>query len=148
MKATVWFDMDGTIANLYAVDGWLASLREEDPAPYMQATVMHNMARLARQLHKLQAAGYGVGIISWTSKGGSDLYNAQVALAKLCWLEKHLPSITWDEINIVEYGTPKYTFKHNDTDILFDDEESNRKAWGKYAYDQTSIFTTLATLTK
>lgn len=30
---TIWFDMDGTIADLYGVDGWLEMLIAEDPTP-------------------------------------------------------------------------------------------------------------------
>ena len=37
MKKTIWFDLDGTIANLYGVDGWLPMLRAENPAPYGNA---------------------------------------------------------------------------------------------------------------
>ena len=31
--STFYLDMDGTIANLYAVDGWLPKLRAFDPTP-------------------------------------------------------------------------------------------------------------------
>ena len=29
----IWLDMDGTIANLYAVENWLPKLRAFDPDP-------------------------------------------------------------------------------------------------------------------
>ena len=29
----IWFDMDGTIANLYGVENWLPMLRAYDPTP-------------------------------------------------------------------------------------------------------------------
>ena len=48
------FDMDGTIANLYAVEGWLPMLRANDPTPYIEAEPMLNMSALARLLHKAQ----------------------------------------------------------------------------------------------
>lgn len=146
MEKMVWFDMDGTIADLYGVDGWLEALDAEDTYPYEQAGTLVNMAQLAKLLHKLQAVGYGIGIISWTSKRGSALYNGQVALSKMCWLHKHLPSVSWDEIRIVDYGTPKYTFKHYDDDILFDDEANNRNSWQGLAYNQNDIINTLKAL--
>ena len=31
---TIWFDMDGTIANLYGVDNWLDKLHASDASPY------------------------------------------------------------------------------------------------------------------
>ena len=148
MEKMVGFDMDGTIADLYGVEGWLEALRAEDTLPYEQAGTLVNMAQLAKLLHKLQAVGYGIGIISWTSKCGSDLYNGQVALTKMCWLHRHLPSVSWDEIKIVAYGTPKQTFKHYDDDILFDDEVNNRKTWQGIAYDQNDIINTLKALIK
>ena len=57
MKGTIYFDMDGTIADLYAVDNWLAKLRSSDPSPYAEAETLLNMSHLARLLHKVQALG-------------------------------------------------------------------------------------------
>lgn len=146
MKKTIWFDMDGTIANLYGVDGWLPMLRSENPAPYAMARPLVHMATLARLLHKAQANGWNVGVISWTSKGGSANYNAQVDAVKRVWLKKHLPSVVWDDIKIVPYGTPKQSFVGTPHDVLFDDEVQNRENWTGNAYDVNNIFKVLATL--
>ena len=143
---TIWFDMDGTIANLYAVDNWLPMLRAEDPTPYKQAAVMLNMSKLARQLHKLQAMGFEIGIISWLSKVSSPNYSRVTTAAKNEWLNNHLPSVEWDEIIIVEYGTPKQSFATSDDDILFDDEEKNRNNWTGKAYSPDKIFEVLKEL--
>lgn len=134
---TIWFDMDGTIADLYGVDGWLDNLINENTRPYDEAKPLVNMSHLARLLHKAQANGYEIGIISWTSRGGSDLYNGEVALAKMVWLHKHLPSVEWNAIKIVAYGTNKRTACGGG--ILFDDEEGNRKAWGDGAFTPDEI---------
>lgn len=138
---TIWFDMDGTIADLYGVEGWLDNLINEDTRPYDIAKPLVNMAYLARLLHKAQANGYEIGIISWTSRSGSDLYNGEVALAKMIWLHKHLPSVEWDEIKIVAYGTDKRTATGGG--ILFDDEEHNREAWGEGAFTPDEIISIL-----
>ena len=127
----VWFDMDGTIADLYAVEGWLNSLRAFDPKPYAKAQPMLNMSALARQLNAIQRKGIQICIISWMSKESDLLYDMQVERAKRAWLAKHLPSVEWDEIKIVPYGTPKYRVCGNG--ILFDDEERNRNDWNKFA---------------
>ena len=144
MVKTIWFDMDGTLADLYAVDNWLAKLNNFDPSPYRQAAVLHNMCKLVRYLHKVQQAGYTIGIISWTSKTGSELYNGQVALEKMCWLHKHMASVSWDYIKIVPYGTNKYDVCGGG--ILFDDEEKNRNDWGENAYTPDKIFEVLKAL--
>ena len=54
MGKTIWFDMDGTIANLYGVEGWLDMLIASDPTPYKLAAPLVNMNTLARKLNKLQ----------------------------------------------------------------------------------------------
>jgi phosphoglycolate phosphatase-like HAD superfamily hydrolase len=140
MTKAIYFDMDGTIADLYGVDGWLADLEAHNPRPYAEARVMHNMSRLARALNKAQKSGIKVCVISWLSKTATDDYNKAVKKAKLKWLKKHLKSVNFDEIHIVPYGTPKSTVAHNNG-ILFDDELRNRKEWSKgKAYPPEKIF--------
>lgn len=148
MKKMVWFDMDGTIANLYAVENWLPKLRDCDASPYAEAEVMLNMNTLARLLNKLQKQGYGIGIISWLSKFPTPEYNKAVTEAKLNWLNIHLKSVHFNKINIVSYGTPKSNFMKTDEDILFDDEEKNRKEWEGKAYEPKEIIETLKKLLK
>ena len=143
---TIFFDMDGTLANLYKVDNWLDKLRAYDPSPYVNAAVMHNMSLLARMLNKLQAAGYKLGIISWLSKEPTAEYDEAVIAAKENWLNKHLTSVSWDVKYFVPYGTPKSNFIENEDDILFDDEARNRTEWNGAAYEPTEIFTILKSL--
>jgi len=131
------FDMDGTIADFYGVEGWLDSLLNEDVAPYLNARPLVNMSRLARRLNKIQRAGNEIVIISWGSKNGTPEYLRAIAEAKRRWLRKHLPSVQWNEIIIVAYGEPKQNLSHG---ILFDDEENNRNAWGNGAYEPEKIF--------
>lgn len=145
MKGTIWFDMDGTIANLYAVADWLPKLRASDPSPYAEADTLLNMSHLARLLHKVQALGYTIGIISWTSKGGSESYNEAVKEAKLNWLGQHLRSVRFDYINIIAYGTPKADFG-SPSDILFDDEDRHRNSWVGTAYEPDEIISVLKEL--
>ena len=131
MKMMIWFDMDGTIADLYAVEGWLEALRAEQTTPYELAEPMLRMSTLARQLNAVQRHGYGIGIISWCSKVSTEEYDRRIAEAKVAWLAKHLPSVTWDEIHIVPYGTPKDEVCGSG--YLFDDEHKNRIDWDKHA---------------
>lgn len=141
----IWFDMDGTIADLYAVEGWLQMLRAYDPAPYAMAKPMHHMATLARMLNRAQAQGHELCIISWCSKESTLAYDEAVRAAKLAWLAKHLPSVHWDVVEIVPYGQNKWnTCKEG---ILFDDEARNRDAWKNgQAYEPCYIHQILARL--
>jgi 5'(3')-deoxyribonucleotidase len=143
---TIWFDMDGTIADLYGVENWLPMLRASDPTPYLVARPLVNLSALARMLNKLQKQGHEIGVISWTSKTGTPEYNAAVTAAKYAWLSKHLPSVDFDEIHVVPYGTPKQVFAHSNDDILFDDEAKNRENWTGLALDVTDIIGALKAL--
>ena len=146
MTKAIYFDMDGTIANLYAVDDWLPKLRAYDATPYADAKVMHNMSALAKVIHKAQSKGIKVGIISWLSKEPSESYDRAVAKAKRKWLKKHLKSVNFDFIHIVPYGTPKSELAVKGS-ILFDDEERNRIEWSKgYAYPPEMIFEILKSI--
>lgn len=143
MNTTIYFDMDGTIANLYGVENWLDYLRNNDETPYTIAEPLLRLASLARILNNLQRKGYKIGIISWLAKNSSTDYDEKVTKAKRAWLNKHLHSVTFDEINIVTYGTPKQRFAKTNNDILFDDEAKNRNDWTGKAFDVTNIIETL-----
>ena len=140
MTKAIYFDMDGTIANLYGVDGWLDCIINEYTKPYREAKALVNMRQLGRELNRLRQNGYTIGIISWLAKGATDEYNKRVTQAKRNWLARHLSAVRFDEVHIVEYGTPKYTLGNG---ILFDDEEPNRASWIGKAYDVNDIIETL-----
>lgn len=146
MTRTIFFDMDGTIADLYSVNGWLDSIIARDAKPYKEAKVMHNMQALARVLNRLQKQGNKVAIISWLAKNSTEDYDARVAQAKREWLSKHLASVHFDEVHIVKYGTAKQTFAHTINDILFDDEEQNRNNWTGEAHNVHNIMNVLKSL--
>lgn len=145
MKA-IYFDMDGTIANLYGVENWLDMLRNENALPYESAAPLVRMSQLARLLNKLQAEGYIIGIISWLAKDSTETYDLEVTKAKINWLRNHLKSVNFDEIKIVPYGTPKEKTVDYPNGILFDDEEQNRKNWKGQAFDETEILEILKAL--
>lgn len=143
MTRQINFDMDGTIADLYGNENWLDDLINERTKPYRNAKPLVDMRALSKELNRLQKVGYRITVISWLSKGGSAEYNEKVAHTKIEWLKRHLGSVHFDEINIVEYGTPKSTLGNG---ILFDDEEQNRKEWKGTAHDVHEIIEKLKAL--
>ena len=140
---TINFDMDGTIADLYGVENWLEYLLSGNTYPYEMAKPLVKFNLLARRLNTLQKQGYQIAVISWLSKGGTKEYNKAVADVKKAWLAKHLPSVKWDRITIVEHGTPKENYCFNPLDILFDDEIHNREKWTGRAYTHENILEVL-----
>ena len=88
-EKTLWFDMDGTIANLYGVDGWLSYLKNEDVLPYKKASLLYEKKELIELLQEVKSHGYNIGIISWTSKNSSLDYSNRVRKAKIEWLNEN-----------------------------------------------------------
>lgn len=135
----IYFDMDGTIAGFYDVPNWLDSLCHEQTKPYRVAKPLVDMRELGKLLNKLKQAGYEIGIISCTSKCGSDDYNQKVAKAKRDWLNRHIGAVKFDEIHIIDYYTPKYSVNDCKDAILFDDEQRHREVWTGKAFDEKHI---------
>lgn len=138
----IWFDMDGTIADLYGVNGWLNMLIAYDETPYAVAKPLVNLNTLAKLIHRAQRNGFEVCIVSALAKNSTPAYDEKVKTAKMRWLKRHLASVKFDEIRFVPY-----TFTKNDVntgnDILFDDEERHLTAWTGTAVHASKIFSTL-----
>jgi len=145
-KPTIYFDMDGTLFDLYNVPNWLQLLHAENPDPYIRAKPMLNMHTLARRLNRLKRQGYKVGIISWLSMDSSQNYSELVRNRKLRSLNRHLRSVQWDEIHLVKYGTPKHYIAQDKFGIIFDDNEEVRNAWRGRAYTEKEILQILGEL--
>jgi len=126
---TLVFDMDGTIADLYGVKGWLKMLRAEDPTPYEKAKPMYDMVILTAILWVLKNDGWRIAVTSWLAKDSSPEYDAKVRQAKRNWLNRY--DFPYDEIHLVKYGTTKAdcTRKHEGIQILVDDNEKVRNGW-------------------
>ena len=129
MNKTLVFDMDGTIANLYGVDGWLEMLRAEDATPYKIAEPMYEMNVLNEVLKIFKAYGWKIVVTTWLSKGSTKAYDKLVREAKLNWLDEN--NFPYDEIHLVKYGTTKAncTRKLGGYQVLIDDNAQIRKGW-------------------
>lgn len=123
----IYFDMDGTIANLYNVEGWEGKLRAEDASPYADAAPMVNMVRLATIIAKLRSNGVKVGVISWGAMGGTVEYTREVKRVKMAWCKRW--GLAFDEFHVVKYNTPKHRVAKCKRSILVDDNSEVRQAW-------------------
>jgi 5'(3')-deoxyribonucleotidase len=137
MAKAIYFDMDGTIADLYGVVDWLDKLQNSDVSPYVEAVPLVDMRALANVLDKFVAAGFVIGVISWTAKDGNKEYNKAVRKAKKDWLAANMPQI--DELHVVKYGTPKHRVANIKGSILVDDNADVRAAWEKYNANNSAV---------
>lgn len=128
MKMLV-FDMDGTIANLYGVNGWLDDLKAEKTRPYDEAEPLYNMIELVELLNKLRSLGWLICVTTWLAKDATKEYNKAVTEAKKAWLAKY--DFPYDEIHCVKYGTTKAncTRRKGGFQILIDDNKKVRDGW-------------------
>lgn len=129
MLKMICFDMDGTIADLFGVNGWLDDLRAENSRPYIEAKPMWDMERLA---NALIALGIEIRVITWLSKNSSEAYKDEVRKAKLEWLKAQ--GFPFDKFHGVRYGATKADsvrryLAEDETAILFDDNAKVRSGW-------------------
>ena len=123
------FDMDGTIADFYGVNGWLDDLHNCNTRPYEIAKPLYDMVELANLLEELKKIGYIIAITTWLSANSTREYDNEVRKAKLEWLARY--GFPYDEIHLVKYGTTKAncTRKLGGFQILVDDNEKVRRGW-------------------
>ena len=126
------FDMDGTIADLYGVEGWLPALENGIVFPYEIAKPMWDMIELAEVLNGLRARGIEIRIISWLAKDSTETYKEEVRQAKIEWLERM--GFPYDKAHFVQYGTTKADsvrryLADDECAILVDDNKKVCNGW-------------------
>jgi len=130
MSKWVWFDMDGTIADLYNVNGWLDDLLAHNVRPYATAKPLYNDVDLLNLFVELKAKGYNIGIISWGSKERNAEYDKAVRNAKAKWLYNRCLIDLLDKFIVTSYGIRKAdTCRKYGEGVLVDDEAQNRNEW-------------------
>ena len=129
MKKMIVFDMDGTIADLYGVKGWLDDLQAEKTRPYDEAEPMYNMEELVDLLNRLREIGWMIAVTTWLAKDATKEYNKAVTKAKKAWLARY--NFPYDEIHCVKYGRTKADCTRHKADfqILIDDNKKVRDGW-------------------
>ena len=128
----ICFDMDGTIADFYGVNGWLEMGNSGDTTPYEIAKPLWDMVKLAAILQKAREQGIEVRIITWLWNGGNADFAERTRQAKREWLAKY--GFPFDHFHGVKHGATKadsirrYLAK-DETAIIFDDSAKVRKGW-------------------
>ena len=129
MNKVLVFDMDGTLADFYSVEGWLDDLHARNVRPYAEARPLVDMVELRNILLQLQDFGWHVVVTSWLAKNSTRDYDNAVRIVKHDWLDTF--DFPYDELHFVKYGTTKAncTRKYGGRQVLFDDNEKVRNGW-------------------
>jgi hypothetical protein len=129
MDRAIVFDMDGTVADFYGVNGWLNDLENENTRPYDIAEPLYDMEVLNALLDVLKLQGWRIIITTWLSRGASVDFENATRESKKAWLKKY--GFQYDEIHLVRYGTTKAnaTRRLGGFQVLVDDNEQVRKGW-------------------
>lgn len=123
----IYFDMDGTIYDLYSVTDWESRLNSEDVTAYSCGEAMYDMGSLNSLLEQFVALGFVIGVVTWSAMHGSKEFNKATRKVKKDWIAENLPCVT--EFHCVKYGTPKYQTAKIKDSILVDDNAQVRAAW-------------------
>ena len=144
---SIWFDMDGTIAELYKVEGWLPKLRNNDWSVYSECAPRHNYKRINAAIEALIENGWQVGVITWASKGigwSKDL--DKIAGVKFEWLYKFFPALMDGKFACIPYGYSKADFLEEMGDTyevayLVDDNKEVRQEWRSHSCEYVKFKT-------
>lgn len=125
----IYFDMDGTVYDLYGMENWLEMLRNEEKGAFTLGNALVNMDELKEVCLRLIAKGYQIGIITWLPMGASLEYCEICTKEKREWAEKNMPYIS--EFYALEYGVPKqYAPARRAAKMwLVDDNKEVREMW-------------------
>lgn len=129
MAKKIFFDMDGTIADLYNEENWLTRLQNEKKGLFRNLKPMHDKDKLTKIFNDLVELGFEIEVITWTPKNVSQDYIGIVEKEKKEWIQEHFPIIK--NIHCLGYGVPKQKAKYKKAklEILVDDNLEVVKMW-------------------
>lgn len=130
MSRKVYFDMDGTLFDLYGKSNWLEMLRTETSGAFVGDFLPEiDKDKFYTICNELLAIGVQIGIISWLPMQASPEYEEICRIEKMEWISKNLPFVS--EINIVSYGILKQScIKKRATEMyLIDDNAEICQMW-------------------
>lgn len=130
---TVYFDMDGTLADLYGVHDVFKRLDNNDANVYIEAAPIPKYVDMLKEFKRM---GYRVGIIMAgsrfppnTPEAVRDKMNEDTAEAKQQWLQENGISPYIDSFQFIPYGVSKYEVAKDKTGILIDDDDRVLNTW-------------------
>ena len=132
-KRIVYFDMDGTIADLYNSDRWLEKIQARQPV-FSNLAPMVDMVALQKVMGLLRDDDTDFGVITWLPMDADEQYCKACTVEKSDWLMEMFGTDAFTECYCVKYDTPKHEVpgrKLTKNDILIDDNWDVLLEWNK-----------------
>lgn len=133
MGITIYFDLDGTLYDLYNIENWEQKLREEKPNMYNQDRPLYTP-----RIHTIVSALLRLGVkfhsITKLSMTATKNYAELTTEEKRSWVRNNLPFIS--NISVIPYADHKsnYIRRKDEENILIDDSEYECSDWTGTAY--------------
>lgn len=143
--ASIWFDLDGTLYELYKIPNWLERIEKKDWNVFIDGEPRKHHERIQEAIKALQAKGWKVGCITWSSKAveGRDIHD--IAEKKKEFVEKYFPELL-ENFHCLPYGCSKaalirYSYGRGSKretegpNYLVDDNKDVRRDWREVGKD-------------
>ena len=130
MSIKVFFDLDGTLFNLYGKTNWLEMLRTEQAGAFIGSFLPEiDLCEFYQTIERLSIYGIQFAVISWLPMQASPEYEEICREEKNNWILENLPFVS--EVSIVPYGIPKQDciIKRAQRMILLDDNKEICETW-------------------
>lgn len=129
MSKKIYFDLDGTVYNLYGVENWLEKLRNEISGAFLEGDFLVDYENFMDCIEELIRQDYTFGVITWLPTQASPEYEEICRKEKIEWINDYLPFVS--EINICSYGILKQNCiqKRAKEMFLIDDNAEVCKMW-------------------
>ena len=130
MSVKVYFDLDGTVFDLYGKSNWLEILRTEQIGAFQGSFLPEiDLNEFYATIEHLSIYGVQFAVISWLPMQASPEYEEICRQEKNEWILENLPFVS--EVSIVPYGIPKQDciIKRAQRMILLDDNAEVCEMW-------------------
>lgn len=126
----VYFDLDGTLFDLYGKTDWLETLENERTGAFEGNFLPEiNLEELLAVINSLIFKGVEFNVITWLPMQASEEYQKVCTAEKIAWVRENLPFV--NDIICQPYGVPKQNAitKRAKTMILIDDNKEVCRIW-------------------